>query len=218
MTARPLPDLEGLFEDPIRTGAAEVADHRDALHPSELEAITQASTARQCEFATGRFVARRLMHALGEPLAAIERNADRSPRWPFGLVGSITHSSGICAAAIGSAMACDAIGIDLEPDLPVKPGLERMICFGDELDWTRMAGDAMAGSRSRIVFSAKEAVYKAFHPRTRRVWRFAEVALTIDLTAERFTARLPADAGPDVVVGRLRVRDGWIIAAIAWRG
>ena len=115
-------------------------------------------------------------------------------------------------------MACDAIGIDLEPDLPVKPGLERMICFGDELDWTRMAGDAMAGSRSRIVFSAKEAVYKAFHPRTRRVWRFAEVALTIDLTAERFTARLPADAGPDVVVGRLRVRDGWIIAAIAWRG
>lgn len=214
---RALLDLEGLFDAPIRTASAEIADHLDSLHPEEQGAVAQASTARQREFATGRWLARRLLQELGEPVVAIGRNADRTPHWPAGWVGSITHSGPGCAVAIGRASDLHGLGIDLEPDRAVKPGVERMVCFGDELAWIAAEGEGEVGRRCRLVFSAKEAVYKAFHPRTGRVWRFAEVALEIDLVRGRFEARLPADAGPAAIAGRILCRDGWIVSGVEWR-
>lgn len=211
------PSLEGLFSAAVLTASAPIDDHVAALLPAERDGLAQASPSRQREYATGRWLAHALLREQGEHDLAIPRNADRTPRWPIGWVGSITHSESACAVALARADARLGIGIDLEPDRAVKPGLERMICFGDELAWIAAAGEGGIGRRCRLVFSAKEAVYKAFHPRTRRVWRFAEVALEIDLDREIFEARLPADAGPATITGRILRRGGWIVSGVEWR-
>ncbi len=213
---RAAPCLDGLLSEAVHFASASIEDHRSALFPEELEVLSQASVSRQHEFATGRWLAHALLRAQGESAVPIPRNADRTPRWPTGWVGSITHSGSACAVAVARASARLGSGLDLEPDRPVKPGLERMICFGDELAWIAAAGESEVGRRCRLVFSAKEAVYKAFHPRTRRVWRFAEVGLEIDLVRGAFEARLPADAGPATIAGRFRRRGGWIVSGVEW--
>lgn len=215
---RPAPCLEGLLSQDVQVASASIEDHRSTLFPEELDGLSQASPSRQHEFATGRWLAHALLREQGERDVAIPRNADRTPRWPVGWVGSITHSGTACAVAVARASVRLGIGIDLEPDRAVKPGLERMICFGDELAWIAAEGEGEVGRRCRLVFSAKEAVYKAFHPRSRRVWRFAEVALEIDLARGDFEARLPADAGPASIAGRILRRGGWIVAGVEWRG
>lgn len=215
---RPAPRLDGLFSAAVHVASATIEDHRSALLPEERDGLSQASPSRQHEFATGRWLAHALLRDQGERDVAIPRNADRTPRWPVGWVGSITHSATACAVAVARESARQGIGIDLEPDQAVKPGLERMICFGDELAWIGAEGREEVGRRARLVFSAKEAVYKAFHPRSRRVWRFAEVALEIDLEHGRFEARLPADAGPASIGGRFLRTGGWIASGVEWPG
>ena len=210
------PRIDDLLSDAVRLALEPIADHRAALMPEERAGIEQAADARQIEFSTGRWLARRLLAELGQTPVAIPRNADRTPGWPTGWVGSITHSGALCAAAVAPAARLRGIGLDLEPDEPVKPGLERMVCFGDERAWVDAAGQGEAGRRVRAVFCAKEAVYKAFHPTTGRVWRFAEVAVAIDLEGTRFEARLPDDAPVAAIEGRLLRRSGWLIAGVEW--
>ncbi|MFO0687483.1 MAG: 4'-phosphopantetheinyl transferase superfamily protein [Myxococcota bacterium] len=210
------PSLAGLFSESVQSASAPIEDHLEALLPLEREGIAQASTARRHEFATGRWLARSLLRAKGAGEVPIPRNPDRTPGWPAGWVGSITHSGHACAVAVARSEVCRGLGIDLEPDQAVKPGLERMICFGDELAWIAAEGESGLGRRCRMVFSAKEAVYKTFHPHTRRVWRFEEVALEIDLLRERFEARLPPDAGPSTISGRILCRGGWIVSGVEW--
>lgn len=209
-------DLGGLFPLSTRAAVASIEDHTHDLHPIETKAIATALESRQHEFSTGRWLARELLAELGQSPVAIPRAPDRTPHWPPGWVGSITHSGPLCAVAVARSTAQCGIGIDLEPDRAPKPGLERLICFGKELSWIGAAGDAERGRRCRLVFSAKEAVYKAFHLRTGRVWRFSEVSLELDLDRGVFDAQLPPDAGPKSIVGRFIRRNGWIVSGVAW--
>lgn len=217
MEPHALPRIDDLLPAEARLALAPIADHRSALRAAERAGIERAAVSRQLEFSTGRWLARGLLAALGAPDVALPRNPDRTPGWPAGWVGSISHSGPLCLAAVAPAAQLAGIGLDLEPDQAVKPGLERMVCFGDELDWVAAAGPAEQGQRCRAVFCVKEAVYKAFHPTTGRVWRFAEVSVEIDLEREAFRARLPGDAPLDVVEGRLLRRSGWLVAGVAWR-
>lgn len=209
--------LERLFARDVLCAAAPIADYLDALRPSERAAIADASAPhRRAEFSTGRWLARGLLAKAGVVDATIDRGSDRAPIWPAGFVGSISHSGELCAVAVARAQDCVGLGLDLEPDLPLRAGLERLICFDDELAWIADAdGEGERLRRCRMVFSAKEAVYKAFYPRARRVWRFAEVALELDLARGVFRARLPADAGRAEIMGRIAFADGWMASGVA---
>ena len=77
-------------------------------------------------------------------------------------------------------------------------------------------GPAQRGRRCRIVFSAKEAVYKAFFPKVRRVWGFLEVHTKFDLEENSFYATLPPDAGRAEVEGRVLRRQGWILSGVEY--
>jgi 4'-phosphopantetheinyl transferase EntD len=73
----------------------------------------------------------------------------------------------------------------------------------------------------RLIFSAKESVYKAWFPLTRRFLDFPEAALAIDPAGGAFQARLLIDppAGvPAVFHGRFVVSDGLVVTAIAVTG
>jgi 4'-phosphopantetheinyl transferase EntD len=195
-------------------------------HPEEEQLVAGAVGSRRAEVLTGRTLARAALAAVGVAPVAIGRRADRSPDWPTDVVGSITHTDGLCSVVVvqvgssaaaghvgdepvtggsvsggsvsggsvsggsvsggsvsggsvsgGSATAGSGtrdatsrsamtelvgVGLDAEVDGPLEPEVLDRVLTPAERD--------RLGVRARIdavvVFSAKEAVFKAIHPAT----------------------------------------------------
>lgn len=159
------------------------SDLTGKLRLRERAVVRNTGPKRRREFSTGRILARRGLEQLGLPPAAIMPAPDRSPCWPESVVGSITHSESVCAVAMASADRYRSIGLDLERSA-VKGSLASMI-----LGPTEPPGYA-APELLRIVFCAKEAVYKCLFPIHARFLAFSEVEIRLDTTARSFHARL----------------------------
>jgi 4'-phosphopantetheinyl transferase EntD len=213
--------VDDLLPPDVRIGALRVRDRADELIGAELEPIADAVERRRAAYSSGRVLSRRLLTELGAPPARPlgRRPGSRLPDWPEGFVGSITHSGPLCLAAVGRSARYRGLGLDLEPDQPTRQEIDRHVLSDRERGW--VADATRAGedrSRlTRLVFSVKEAVYKAFHPAVGRVWGFQDVEVEIDLGRGRFLARLPEDAGPATIAGSVLRRDAWIVSAVAWR-
>ena len=85
--------------------------------------------------------------------------------WPAGIRGSMTHCAGYAAAAVGPISRISAIGIDAEPDAPLPDGVLDLVATAAERD--RLAVTPRKPDIphwDRLLFSAKEAVYKAWFP------------------------------------------------------
>ena len=110
----------------------------------------------------------------------------------------MTHCAGYRACAVAHDRDVLTIGLDAEPHDPLPDGVLGAVASGDEQ--ARLAALAISApgvSWDRVLFSAKESVYKAWFPLTRRWLGFEDVAVTIAPAAGTFTARLLLD-GPDV--------------------
>lgn len=209
--------IDDLFAAPVRCAVSAIDATLDDLLSAERSAVVRAVPKRQREFATGRRTARALLAALGHPGFAIERNEDRSARWPEGIVGTISHSDDLCAVAVARAGAIAGLGVDVEPDQPLDEALWSRICTQHEID-AIVAPRASApdrGRAARLVFSAKEAFYKSVHARVGRVLGFHEVEIQVDWRSGRFECRLEGTrtGAPDGTrfEGRFAHRDGFTI-------
>jgi 4'-phosphopantetheinyl transferase EntD len=163
-----------------------------------------AAPRRKAEFAAGRTCGRQAMRVLGLPEMPILRGDDRQPLWPEGIVGSITHCDGYCAAAVGRAADFSAIGIDAENNEPLPANVLGAVAFGDELEWVHSL-PPVGVCWDRLLFSIKEAVYKAWYPRERRWLDFDQVSVALDIEKTTFQARIsgvPASRVSDGVVYR----------------
>src|SRR5262249_58497649 len=103
------------------------------------------------------------------------------PRWPDGVVGSITHCAGYRACAVAPARGMAAIGIDAEPCLTLADGLLAAVAGAAERAWLAELGAASPGMPwDRLLFSAKESGYKAWYVYTGR--RAGPQNLTIQIS------------------------------------
>lgn len=153
----------------------------DPLFPEEVEHVARAVPKRLREFALGRACARRAIAALGLPAAPLPANEDRSVRWPDAVWGSITHTEGLCAAVAARRDALRGLGIDAEVRGRVTEKLWDHIASSAEIRWFRAAPDAStAAERATLLFSAKEAFYKAQYCVTRTYVGFHEVELRFE--------------------------------------
>jgi 4'-phosphopantetheinyl transferase EntD len=189
------------------------------LWPEEEEYVARAVAARRQEFTTARHCARTALARLGFAPAAIIRGERGAPVWPEGVVGSITHCAGYRAAAVARADDLVTIGIDAEPNEPVPDGVLDIVARPAEREMLGELGRSAPGiAWDRLLFSAKESVYKAWAPVTGTFLDFAEAELTVDVTAGTFVAQLLAP-GAGVLGGELAghfaVRDGLVLTAIA---
>jgi len=73
------------------------------LFPEEEMLVARATEKRRQEFTAGRECARSALSALGVQAAPILRGYRGAPQWPDGIVGSIAHCAGYCAAAVARA-------------------------------------------------------------------------------------------------------------------
>lgn len=170
---------------------------REVAFPAEFDALGDAAPRRRRDFARARICAHAAVAALGHRPAPILMGFQREPRWPAGLVGSITHCDGYRAAVVAEGAEVLAVGLDAEPDRPLPPEVGRL-AFTDA---DRAASGRLPPYRNwdRVAFSARESVFKAWFGVTGRWLDFADAMLQISPdgpVSGRFTAFLgPGAAG-----------------------
>ena len=208
--------------------AAPLLDRRVALaatapagpyeaYPEELAALPRATEKRTREFAAGRAAARLSLRELGAPALAIPMGADRAPVWPPGLLGSITHTDTACLAATAWEGEFRLLGLDMEPDTPLDADLLETVCTPAERAW--LATQDEAGHWAKLIFSAKEAAYKAQHRLSHALIGFDALELRIDAPGQSFVATFQSDVPPfvrgEALHGRFARGGGLIVTALA---
>ncbi|MEU9471102.1 4'-phosphopantetheinyl transferase superfamily protein [Streptomyces avermitilis] len=196
-----------------------------SLHPREAALVQDAVESRRQEFATGRHCARRALASLGVPPGPLLATPRGAPRWPAGVCGAITHCAGYRAAAVARAPGIRAVGIDAEPDRPLPEGvLEAVALPAEQLQIKEHTARHPGVVWGKLLFSAKESVYKAWFPATGRPLDFEEALIDLDPVRGTFHVRvLPTAlraAEPELrdLHGRWLVRHGIIVTAVVVDG
>ncbi|QHA10055.1 4'-phosphopantetheinyl transferase superfamily protein [Streptomyces broussonetiae] len=200
-----------------------VEAHRDdplwdtPLFAEEEALVERAVAKRRREFAAVRGCARRAMEKLGVPAQPVVSGERGAPVWPAGLIGSMTHCDGYGAAALVRAGELASLGIDAEPHGPLPEGVGDSVFLPAEAErLARLAAQRPAVHWDRILFSAKESVYKAWFPLTRKWLDFSEADITLHTDPEGAAhGTLHAELlvpGPLVAGRRLQAFDGrWAV-------
>jgi 4'-phosphopantetheinyl transferase EntD len=207
---------------PAEVVSADVlGDDPDArLLPEEEPAVEKAVEKRVREYTIARSCARRALGKLGRPEVPILRGPKRQPLWPDGVVGSITHTRGYCAAAVARADEVLTVGIDAEQHDVLPDGVLGVVTLPEEREMLA-ALPADDVHWDRILFSAKESVYKAWFPLTEKWLGFGDARLIFYPDGNRFSVELLVE--PPIVrgepltgfEGRFLVRDGFVLTAIS---
>lgn len=208
----------GVLDWPVAIAEAAIADETASLYPGERASLVAAVPRRRAEFSTGRKCARAAMQELGISAQPLLPQPDRTPLWPDGITGSITHTLQNCAAAVARhSDGIEAIGIDLEPATPLPEGLWENICSAQELAAAEAAGYP-ASLASRLLFGAKEAAFKAQFLLSRTMLEFSDLELEFEPSASTYTAifrrDVPRFANGARLGGRLRIAGGHIACAV----
>jgi 4'-phosphopantetheinyl transferase EntD len=176
--------IEELLPDTVV--AVEAHGNDDAGHlpllPQEEPLVARAVAKRRREFTAVRSCARRAMEKLGVPAQPVLNGERGAPIWPAGLTGSMTHCDGYCAAALVRATDLASLGIDAEPDGPLPEGVLPSVSLPAEAERLRRLAEERPGVHwDRLLFSAKESVYKAWFPLTGRWLDFTEADIEISV-------------------------------------
>lgn len=175
--------IEDLLPGNIIVEECSRAEFLELLLKAETGGVISASTERRLEYIAGRKCARRALSRLGICDASIPVGRHGEPVWPPAIVGSITHCNHYCAAAVARAEHLAAIGIDAEIEGRVGAQVFNRITSTAE----RLLLPSSPGDWKTLVFSAKEAIYKAWFPLTRTWLGHLDVQIRPD-SAGRFSA------------------------------
>lgn len=179
--------LPGRVETVQRPGGSEGGSR---LLPAEEVVLAGSSAGRRSEFTVGRACAREALGRLGVAPAALLPGDRGAPTWPAGVVGSLTHCPGLIAAAVARSTEVAGIGIDAEPHAPLPAGVLDVVARPAEQAHLERCSAADPGlAWDRLLFSAKESVYKVWSPATGLWLDFGEVEVAL-ATGGTFTARL----------------------------
>lgn len=198
-------DLDRLLgADVIACEGRPTLAHEHTLFPDEKACIARAVDKRRAEFATARHLARTALAMLGVPAQSLCSNPDRSPRWPAGTIGSITHTYTYCAVAVAASSKVRSIGLDAEVSGALPKDLISIVCTKRERQSLALLSPQTAGHRAKLLFSGKEAFYKCQYPLTRSRLDFQDVELVIDEETGCFHAE---------VLRGLSLEDAWVTRA-----
>ncbi|WP_246707387.1 4'-phosphopantetheinyl transferase superfamily protein [Mesorhizobium sp. NZP2077] len=184
----------------VRTGCRLIGDADEAhLLPEEARSISARQPAMRRASGAARWIAHRLLADIGIGNVAIPRAPSGAPTWPDGIIGSLAHDDDMAVAAVARVGRIVSLGIDVEPAQALPDDISAIVATG--ADRTGAADRLLAG---RILFCAKEAVYKAAYPLDREILGYEDIA--VDLDAGRATTktgrkvRLAYCVAPRVVV------------------
>ncbi len=151
------------------------------------ELLTQKfSENRTDEFLLGRWCAHKALDEfMGESLqGSIAIGDDRSPQWPEGVVGSISHNEDVVVSLC--AMGAKGIGVDIESRGRLNERLSEKILIDEDRIFlkTKSINSWSKEDFYTFIFSAKESLYKALYPTVKSFFGFSEAYIS-DLNFEQ---------------------------------
>ncbi len=186
------------------------------LMPIEQAQVAAALEPRKQEYAAVRELARALLSDFGQPPRPVPSLPSRAPLFPPGFVGSLSHGAGRALAVMARERELLSIGCDIEPRAPLPIGVAEHVLRPSE----RAAIRDHPAWFDRLVFSAKEAAFKAQHKLSGGFPEFHEIAIALDGQGSGLIAELCVAAGPlprgARFAGTACITDSWI-ATFVWR-
>ena len=179
MLPNPFPDHISFCLLPIHSTS------NQKLHPAEENYFSQlSSVSRKEHYRSGRICAGEVLSKLGTLGQPVLRDPQtREPLLPEGISGAITHSGKWAAAAAGKTSDVSGIGIDLEDlERQVDSRISRHVCIPEEQKWLQECGEDFLEQNLKIIFSAKESIFKAFFPYTRTYLHFHDARILMEQT------------------------------------
>ena len=203
----------------VASSSGPIAATHAPLAAAERAATARMSASRLQEFAAGRAHARTVLLSLGLQAPVVPVGADRAPLWPQGFVGSISHGGELVVAVAAPSTVLRAIGIDLEPRLPLDSELLSRVCRPEEVRRLQASPDPL--QRAKLIFSAKESVYKCVAPLMGLFLEFEDLEVVFSADDGQFSVRGHGPAKslirPETVTGRF-VEAGAYWLTVAWQG
>jgi len=165
------------------------------LTREERLSLSSVSENRIQEFAGGRWAAKKALTRLGVKHLSLPRQEDKTPLWPKGYTGSITHCDGLLAAAACSTDDFYSLGLDVESTTrPLNiSGISRFICTPREKS-EHLKGTAVEVKKKLLlIFSAKESLFKGLYPLVQTFFGFKAAQLAPLVNKGLFTLELMTD-------------------------
>lgn len=171
---------------------AGVCDRVEQLFPEEQDELEPMAPKRKAGFSSGRWCAHRAQETLGLMPTPVQRE-NRAPVWPNGLNGSITHTDQFAGAIVSRN---HAVGIDLEQLDRLHDGLHKTLFTENELE---LLGNYDQNADT-IMFSAKEAGYKAVFPIGQEFIGFHEAEIHLNENAQTFIIDYIGEHNPNEIL------------------
>ena len=195
--------LEGLFEEPSIRVLSSPIDARfvPALTEREAALVAKAIDKRKREFATGRHLAKEALAHFGVHDVELMNHSDRAPIWPEPVHGSISHCDTRAIVAI-MPKHNGTVGIDIEHRAELKRDLWKSVFLEREIEALEAFASELRGRMALVLFSAKEALYKAQYPLTQTYMGFHELEVRLTCTTAthgQLTCTFQNDVGPEPV-------------------
>jgi 4'-phosphopantetheinyl transferase EntD len=142
------------------------------LTSSEVAAMRESVLTKRRASGAARAIARRLLASLGVPAVDILRSPGGAPVWPTGYKGSLSHDATMAAATVAPSKELGGIGVDVETAEPLDA--EVMSIVGSVRERRTFCRDHFD---AKLLFSIKEAVFKATNPMDRVFLEFRDVTV-----------------------------------------
>jgi enterobactin synthetase component D len=193
-----------------------LAGHEPLLPVADKQTLGAVHPRRRRDYVLGRHCAASALVKAGYQGAAwLPAGPDRLPVWPVGWLGSISHAGRGAVAAVARHESCELLGIDMERLIGESTAADicRLVAGRDELDLLSQFGPQWGLT---LLFSAKEALYKALYPKVRQFFDFtAAQAIALE---DRLMLCLTVPWGEwpkgTVIPVRFAFRDGHVFTAV----
>ena len=182
-----------LFPDQVITEEANPVFSEGTLYPQEEAFICNAVPKRKQEFIAGRLCARRALAQVAIRNFPILMATDRSPIWPPGIIGSISHTEGYCGVALARKTEIESVGFDAECVGRLERDYWKAICTKQELSWIHSLPLDVQQEYIALIFSAKECFYKCQYTTSKRWVNFHDITMSVNPNIGEFEARYMAD-------------------------
>lgn len=174
------------------------------LHASEENTTTRMSPVRLRDFGHGRACARLALKQLEVFDCPVPVGKQREPLWPNDIVGSLSHTNHFAAAVVARRSEITSLGIDLEPAENLPENILARVCRAEEIE--RLSAGEEHYRQAKLIFSAKESLYKCLWPIRKSFIGFQEMEITLFEQDRSWSATSHTDLYPESLVARLRGR------------
>jgi len=215
--------IENLFSNKVIALRATQEMWEGDLYPEEQECISKAVLKRRREFTAGRLCAREVLFRLGVDNFPLLVGPGRAPRWPENIVGSISHCHNLCVVAAAKDKGIKGLGVDVEVAGPLEISVKNLVCSEKEKQWIADTPPLIVADLAKIIFSAKESLYKCLFPFTRTPLDFMDVQIVLNTQTGEFEVELFNEQAADYVKqynlsGRYFCSDDYIFTGVEIRG